>query len=77
MNSKSVFLSKTFWVNILAMAAALGGVFHFNLSADDQAMIVTGIMGVVNIILRFLTKQPVHVVTADVGTGDPGNGGNN
>ena len=57
MENKKFYLSKTFWVNILAIAAmvaqSLSGKEILNMEA--QASILAGI----NIVLRFLTKSPV------------------
>lgn len=64
MESKSIFLSKTFWVNIISVAATLGGAFGFDLSPDEQAQLATAavaILGVVNLFLRKVTTGPVHV----------------
>lgn len=61
--SKSIFASKTFWTNIVATVAAVSTAFGLDLglSPDTQVAIVGGIMGVANIILRFITKDPVSL----------------
>ncbi len=58
MESKPFYASKTLWVNLVAVAAALTGAFGIDLGLDPetQVTIVGAIMGVVNIILRFTTK---------------------
>lgn len=55
--SKSLFRSKTFWFNVLTAGAALLDVIP--LPPEYTAVAV----GVINIALRFVTTQPVHVVT--------------
>lgn len=57
MESKSIFVSKTFWVNVLALAAMVvqGVTGKEVIGLDAQASILAGI----NILLRFITKQPV------------------
>lgn len=60
---KSIFASKTFWANIIAGAATLLTVFGFDLGLDEttQAELVAGVMVAVNIVLRFVTKEPVSI----------------
>lgn len=53
---KSVFLSKTFWTNVITIV----GLFtakHFGFTIDGglTAQILAGI----NVVLRFVTKEPV------------------
>lgn len=59
MDTKSLFQSKTFWFNMaigtLALLQGQGVVDMLPTGA------VEGIVTMGNIILRFLTKQPVHV----------------
>ena len=63
---KSIFRSKTIWVNALTaiagIAATLGG---SELIADNPkvAGIAAMITGVVNVLLRVVTKEPVTVKT--------------
>ena len=61
MESKKWYASKTMWVNLVAAAAGLSGIFGFQeyLDAEVQASIVTAIMAVVNIALRIVTKSGV------------------
>ncbi len=61
MESKPFYASKTLWVNLVAVAAALTGAFGIDLGLDPetQVTIVGAIMGVVNIILRFTTKTAI------------------
>lgn len=55
--SKSLFTSKTFWFNVLTAAAELSQVLP--LPAGTLAIVAT----VVNIGLRMVTDQPVHLVS--------------
>lgn len=61
MESKPFWASKTLWVNFVAVIAAITGAFGIDLDLDPetQASIVGGVMGIVNIVLRFVTKSGV------------------
>lgn len=63
MESKKWYASRTLWANVIAGGAAVGTAFglELNLDAETQTAIVGGIMAVVNIVLRFMTKAPVTV----------------
>lgn len=54
--SKSLFASKVFWFNVLTAAVDLAGVLPI-----PQGY-ATAAVAVCNILLRFATDQPVHVV---------------
>ena len=55
--AKPFWASKTLWANVVAVIAVfLGGDL---LPAERQAEIVIGIMGIVNVALRLITKGPV------------------
>lgn len=60
--SKSVFKSKTIWVNVLTFAAGLI-VFtqdHALLVQNpDLVALAAGVLALVNVALRFLTDKPV------------------
>lgn len=60
---KSIFQSKTFWANAVAFVVSIATAFGLDLGldAESQTAIVGGIMAVVNVILRFVTKEPVSV----------------
>lgn len=63
MESKHILQSKTFWANVLgliAMVATSAGL-DLGLTAEAQASIVAGILAVVNIVLRLVTREPVRV----------------
>ena len=61
---KNFYESKTFWVNLIAIGASMAGLFglDLDLSAETQATFVTAIMGVVNIVLRFTTKDAIKPI---------------
>lgn len=61
--NKSIFASKTFWANIVALVATVSTAFGLDLGLDpeSQVAIVGTVMSVVNIVLRFITKDPVSV----------------
>ena len=53
---KSILASKTFWVNLIAIGSSvIGQQFGFELDMAAQG----SILGVINIILRCVTKSPV------------------
>jgi hypothetical protein len=56
MDGKSLIESRTMWVNLIAIAAMLAqGRFGFVIEPDYQA----GILSVINLILRLVTKKPI------------------
>jgi len=59
--AKSKWESKTIWVNGLALIATIAGFagLDLGLSEEVQAEIAVGIVAVVNIVLRFVTKTPI------------------
>jgi len=53
---KKFWASKTFWVNILALAALIAqSQFNFKISPEVQVSILAG----VNMVLRIITKEPI------------------
>ena len=58
---KKWYKSKTMWANIVAGAATIAGVFGIDigLTPEAQAQLVAGIMAVVNIVLRIITKEGI------------------
>lgn len=55
---KSIFVSKTFWLNVIAGAIALGsGQLGFTLDPK----LSTALIAIANIAMRFLTNSPVSV----------------
>jgi Zn-dependent alcohol dehydrogenase len=58
--TKSWWMSKTIWVNIVALIAAILTTLGIvDLTPDVQAQIVVFVMGAVNIGLRVITKDKV------------------
>ena len=55
MKQKSIFKSRTFWMQVLSIAAAVSGVIP--LGPETTAIVV----GLINIALRAVTKEPVSV----------------
>lgn len=57
MEPKSWYLSRTLWVNAIAFIALLIQSFGtgFVIGAEEQV----GILAVINILLRLITKQPI------------------
>jgi len=55
--SKSIFKSKTFWFNVLGIgvAVASGGIIPGN--------VATPVIAVGNVVLRLVTKEPVHIIS--------------
>lgn len=61
METKPFWASKTLWINAIALVAAVTGAFGMDLGLDPetQTAVVGALMGVVNIVLRFMTKTAV------------------
>ena len=55
MNAKKWYKSKTIWANVSAIVAGVGTLV---VTGDSQALVVSG-LGMINIILRLVTKQSV------------------
>lgn len=63
MSTKPFYLSKTLWVNFLSIVAVLlvyvsGADFPIQLTAE-QLQVITGVLAVVNIGLRFVTDKAI------------------
>ena len=61
---KSIFLSKTFWVNaivlLIGLLTQLGD--QTWISPEILAIITSVVLPMVNVVLRWLTTQPVRVL---------------
>lgn len=63
MKKKRIWKSKTFWVNALTAIAGIAAYFQTDV-VHDNPEVVAGIgaaIGIINVILRFMTKEPVSV----------------
>ena len=56
MDTKSILFSKTIWTNIVAVGASFAA---SKLGVELDAGTQIAILGVLNLILRVVTKQPV------------------
>lgn len=65
MFSKSLFTSKTFWVNLLTGIVTVAGEYS-GIIPPAWAPYIAAAVGVANIVLRLLTNTPVHVTTPSV-----------
>jgi hypothetical protein len=63
MPPKSLFASKTFWVNALTLAIGVGGYLTGLVPAPYQPIVVAA-LALANIILRTITDQPVTITGA-------------
>lgn len=60
METKHWFASKTLIVNFIAIVAIIANsIWGFDIDAESQTAIATGVLAIVNIVLRLVTKQPV------------------
>lgn len=63
MTGKPLWASKTFWTNIVGLAAFAASVLGIDAGLDDpkaQAEIVGAILVFANIVLRLKTDQPIR-----------------
>jgi len=59
MEGKPIWQSKTFWVNLISLGAIIGAAYGFEIDTETQAVLATGLLAVVNIVLRLMTDQPI------------------
>ncbi len=69
---KGFWKSRTFWFNVLAVIVAVAGQFGFA-GFEPDAEVIAVVVGIVNVLLRFATRQPVTTDTRKVGTRAIGN----
>ena len=61
MGAKSWFLSKTLWFNVLALLTMVVASFGYTGELPAEwAVFVPAIVALVNLVLRFATKQPLQ-----------------
>lgn len=63
---KSLLESKTFWTNLLTAVVSVGTyLVNSEVIAEHPEVVAIGgtIVGVVNVILRLVTKEPIESVT--------------
>lgn len=64
MDTKIAWTSKTLWFNVLALICAVAVAFGYQGELPEEWKTwVTVIVTIINIILRFITKQPVALKT--------------
>lgn len=64
-DTKSIFMSRTFWVNLLTTLVAVGTVVAETMGGviDPKVMsFILLVVGIANIWLRAITTKPVHIV---------------
>lgn len=62
MDPKSFLLSKTFWLNLITLAVlAINWVTGSGLVAPQVAEILATVVAGLNILLRFITDQPISI----------------
>ncbi len=61
METKPFWASKTLWANVVMLTATVGTAFGWDLRLDPQTQVavVGGVMGVTNLVLRFVTKSAI------------------
>lgn len=59
---KDWWKSKTLWANVIGLAVMLGQSFFVDVSVDWVSMEL-GALGIVNILLRLITGEPIKGVT--------------
>jgi hypothetical protein len=61
MESKKFYQSKTFWFNVIALVVMVLGAFGYKGEVPEEwAALVPAILAIVNLVLRFITKQPIE-----------------
>jgi hypothetical protein len=60
---KHWYASKTIWANVVALiaAVAMSAGLDLGLDPETQATIVAGILAIVNVVLRLITREPVKL----------------
>ncbi|RLC74623.1 MAG: hypothetical protein DRJ03_31650 [Chloroflexi bacterium] len=60
-NGKEWWKSRTVWFNVLAFIVAVAAEFGYTGELPDEwAVFVPAAVAIINLILRWLTKEPIH-----------------
>jgi len=61
MDSKPWYASKTIWANLVAFVATVSAAFGLDLGldAETQGLVIAAVMAVLNVVLRYMTRQPI------------------
>jgi hypothetical protein len=70
MNTKPIYTSKTFWVQVLALLCAL--IPPVNAWLKENPVEFVGVLAAVNVLVRFATKGAVTIFPGEENGGDPG-----
>ena len=57
--SRSLFVSKTFWINVLTASVEVTGALSGIIPPGALTLVLAGL----NVAIRLVTKGPVHVLT--------------
>ena len=61
METKKIYESRTFWVNLVAIIGiVLNSLYGIELDAELQATLATSVLAVINIALRLITSKPIR-----------------
>lgn len=58
---KPWYRSKTIWTNMIALAVVILSLKGIEVTPEEQSAILAGILAIVNIVLRLITKDPVRI----------------
>ena len=64
--SRSLFVSKTFWLNVLTASVEVTGALSGVIPPGALTLVLAGL----NVAIRLVTKGPVHVLTQAAGSDD-------
>ena len=64
--SRSLFVSKTFWLNVLTASVEVTGALSGVIPPGALTLVLAGL----NVAIRLVTKGPVHVLTQAGGSDD-------
>ena len=64
--SRSLFVSKTFWLNVLTASVEVTGALSGIIPPGALTLVLAGL----NVAIRLVTKGPVHLLTQAAGSDD-------